>query len=479
MSFTSMNIPIPAKIAMPLLLTKPIKVSFQMLMTLAVASVALSAEYEVGNGKKFTSIGQVPWQSLAAGDHVRIHWREKPYHEKWVLCCRGTEAQPIVISGVPGPKGQLPVIDGRDATTSDALNYWGQERGVLKIGGSNQPADRMPAHLVVENLDICGGRKPFTFAGRRGVTAYSKDAASINVEKVEHLILRNLVLHDSSNGLMVSPQSSDVLVEKCSFFDNGNEGSITEHNTYTESNGMVFQGNNYGPLRKGCNGNNLKDRSAGLVIRYNWIESGNRQLDLVDSYESPAINSSPNYRKTLVYGNTFIEREGDGNNQIVHYGGDSGKAKFYRKGTLHFYHNTVISSRQSSTTVFRLSTADESVDCRNNVFYVTLKGRNLALMSSQGTLKLQRNWLKEGWRESLSDFSGVIEGASEVVVGEAPGFESFEKQDFHLTATSPCLGAGVPLAPELLPDHAVTRRYLPHQDTEALPAQAISNLGAY
>ena len=119
------------------------------------------------------------------------------------------------------------------------------------------------------------------------------------------------------------------------------------------------------------------------------------------------------------------------------------------------------------------------MDCRNNVFYVTLKGRNLALMSSQGTLKLQRNWLKEGWRESLSDFSGVIEGASAVVVGEAPGFESFEKQDFHLAATSPCLGAGVPLAPELLPDHAVTRRYLPHQDTEALPAQAISNLGAY
>ena len=40
--------------------------------------------------------------------------------------------------------------------------------------------------------------------------------------------------------------------------------------------------------------------------------------------------------------------------------------------------------------------------------------------------------------------------AEAMVVGEAPGFESFEKQDFHLAATSPCLGAGVPLAPELL-----------------------------
>jgi hypothetical protein len=117
-----------------------------------------AAVYEVGTGKSLATIGEVPWEALRPGDTVRIHWRAQPYHEKWVLCFRGTQEQPITISGVPGPKGQLPVIDGQDATKRPVLSYWGEERGVLKIGGANKPADRMPAHILIENLDIRGAR---------------------------------------------------------------------------------------------------------------------------------------------------------------------------------------------------------------------------------------------------------------------------------------------------------------------------------
>ncbi|WP_419641612.1 hypothetical protein, partial [Thiolapillus sp.] len=63
-----------------------------------------------------------------------------------------------------------------------------------------------------------------------------------------------------------------------------------------------------------------------------------------------------------MYGNVLIEPDGAGNSQMVHYGGDSGDSgdsgneSIYRKGTLYFYHNTVVSTRDGNTTLVRLST---------------------------------------------------------------------------------------------------------------------------
>lgn len=65
-------------------------------------------------------------------------------------------------------------------------------------------------------------------------------------------------------------------------------------------------------LCAGCLGNNLKDRSAGTVIRYNYIENANRQIDLVES-SYVSIISDPSYRTTLVYGNVLAEYIADGN----------------------------------------------------------------------------------------------------------------------------------------------------------------------
>ena len=49
---------------------------------------------------------------------------------------------------------------------------------------------------------------------------------------------------------------------------------------------MLYQYNHFSHLRKDCTGTNLKDRSAGNVIRYNWIEGGNKQIDLPDWYDT-------------------------------------------------------------------------------------------------------------------------------------------------------------------------------------------------
>ncbi len=413
------------------------------------------------------------------GDRVLIHWQVAPYAEKWVICRQGTESDPIVVSGVPGPSGQLPVIDGRNATTPVALNFWNEGRGVIKIGGANSPPDTLPAHIIIENLDIRSGRPPYGFTDTDGFAAsYQNNAAAIYVEKATDLIIRNCILRDSGNGLFIGAydgETEDILIEGNWIYDNGIEGSIYEHNTYTAAIGITYQYNRFGPLRGTAGGNNLKDRSAGLVVRWNWIERGNRQLDLVDAEDSSVLVNHPSYNETHVYGNILIEAEGTDNSQIVHYGGDSGTTADYRKGTLYFYNNTVVSTRAGNTTLMRLSTNDESADVRNNIIYTTATGNHLAMLSSSGVMDLGHNWLTSGWVTSHSSFSGVLTDDGTNLEGSDPAFA----QDYGLEPESPCVNAGTTLNPAVLPVHALSRQYVPHQGSSRRPDDGALDLGAF
>ncbi len=449
------------------------------------ASRARAATYEVGDGKPYTSIGAVPWESLSAGDTVLIHWRATPYREKWVIGRTGTAVAPLVVRGVAGPGGALPVIDGQSATTRLALDYWNEQRSVIKIGGSSIPADMQPQYIVVENLDIRGARPPNTFTNDSGGgQTYSANAAAIHVERGDHVTIRNCILRDSGNGLFVTSSddeaASDILVEGNYILGNGNSGSIFEHNVYVAGIGMVFQYNRFGPLLSGAGGNNLKDRSAGLVVRYNWIEGGNRQLDLVDGEDSILIRSHPAYAVTHVYGNVLIEPAGAGNKQIVHYGGDSGATGDYRNGTLYFYNNTVISLRTDSTTLFRLSTNANHCDARNNIVYVTTAGNGLAVLDSDGVLDLSHNWFKPGWVDSFGGLGGTINDDGTSIETASPGFQDFANQNYELEAGSACIDAAAALAPAVLPDHDAVREYVKHQSSrDRVPGGDAGDAGAY
>jgi hypothetical protein len=278
--------------------------------------------------------------------------------------------------------------------------------------------------------------------------------------------------------LFSAQASKDVLVENCWIYDNGIEGSAYEHNNYTEAMGIVFQFNQFGPPRKNCSGNNLKDRSAGTVIRYNWIEGGNRQLDLVDAGHAELLNS-PLYRQTLVYGNILIEPDGAGNSQIIHYGGDSGSTERYRKGTLYFHNNTVISTRSGNTTLLRLSTNDEACESRNNIVYTTASGSHLALLNREGVLSMRNNFLKSNWQDSHSGLTGKIHDNGGTLTGDEPGFADAGKQDYRLAAGSVCIDAGTSLDPQILPAHTLARQYKEHRATEPRTSDGKLDIGAF
>lgn len=454
------------------------------ILILSAVADARATTYDVGDGQPFASIGAVPWEALAGGDVVRIHWRAAPYHEKWVMTAQGTSGAPILIQGVLGPGGERPVIDGAGATTRLALDYWSEGRGVLKIGGSSVPADVMPRYITVENLEIRGGRSANSFTDDAGATqTYGINAAAIYVEKGENITIRNCVLHDCGNGLFVASSdaavSRDVLIEGNFIHGNGNVGSAFEHNTYTAALDITYQYNRFGPLRSGADGNALKDRSAGLVVRCNWIESGNRQLDLVDAEDSAVLRAAPQYRQTYVHANVLIEPDGAGNSQIVHYGGDSGATSGYRKGTLYFYNNTVVSTRAGNTTLLRLSTNGESCDGRNNVLYVSAGGTALALLDATGVLTLTHNWLKPGWKSSHGALQGTIHDDGTGVTGSAPGFADEAAQDYRLSSASAARDAGAALHPLVLPTHALTAEYVKHQASRPRAIDAALDIGAF
>lgn len=182
--------------------------------------------------------------------------------------------------------------------------------------------------------------------------------------------------------------------------------------------------------------------------------------------------------RIFVYGNVLVEPDGAGNSQIVHYGGDSGDLSIYRKGMLHFFHNTVVSQRSGNTTLLRLSTDDETADVRDNLLYVTAAGSRLALLDGSGTLLLSHTWTKPGWVESHSGGADVVDAGGNRT-GSDPGFRDFAAQDFRLLPGAGPADAGAALHPEALPEHAVARQYEKHQSTAARVDAGAPDLGAF
>ena len=482
------------------------------MLTLALAVQGMlrasAAIYEVGPEKPFTTIGTVPWTSLAPGDTVLIDWRPQAYHEKILVSCRGTASLPINIVGVPGPAGQLPVIDGQDATTDSQFHFPyppTQDRGVIILSLNRQQQwGFKPGYILIQGLDVRDAYTQYSYTDGQGLPrSYSGGAAAIWIERGEHIVVKGCAISGSNNGFFVSSggseqnQSRDITLDGCAVYGNGTVGGDRQHNIYTEAIGVVFQYNHLGRLRPGALGNNLKDRSAGTVVRYNWIEGGAHMLDLVEAQDSwPITGQDPSYHQCYVYGNTFLSGPSDGT-YLVHYGGDNGDTSTYRKGTLYFYHNTLwVQANQTgvggggrwSTIALQLATNDETADVRNNIFFNQstipgVKPSQFCLMNLAGAANFGVNWINPGWTPSAAGywpFTGAISGTGNFINGADPGFVDDEAPDVHLASGSPAAGRGGVLSAALPAQYGVTSQYLLHQGVEPRTLSgAGADLGAF
>ncbi|MGK3966547.1 right-handed parallel beta-helix repeat-containing protein [Sorangium sp. So ce118] len=461
--------------------------------------VGSGTDYQVGPGKQFESIGDVPLESLVAGDTVRIFWRPEGYHEKIMLGGQGTAEQPIRVCGVPGPGGELPAIDGEGATTRPELDFpfdGHQVRGLVIIGHKHDdPYDLAPSHITVEGLEIKNASPPFRFTDKAGSAAsYADNAAGIFVERGNHVTIRACEVHENANGLFIGTGGAeilteDVLIESNYIHDNGSLSDYNEHNVYNEASNVIYQFNRFGPTRGG-NGNNIKERSAGVVIRYNWIEDGAHLIDLVDAQEATDSVALPSFHETFIYGNVLL-RTGYGPS-MIHYGGDSGQTENYRKGTLHFFANTVFVKNETyrdyeRSAVFEASTNDERIDARNNVFASSQEPTEIRAVTfmgdrddvAAGTLLLAGNWVMKGWTAfdpvPGPQLLGKVDGLDDQIVGLDPPFAPVEGHDFLPATGGPLVGAGAAL--DGLP--AVEHQYAPHQQAKERSDGSRLTIGAF
>ena len=452
--------------------------------------VAFSADYHIGPGQTYTSIANFTgWTSLAAGDHVYIHYAT--YAEHILLCQSGTEENPIVIEGVPDGSGNLPILDGDNAvipTQFDghlpAVAYQGY--GIVYIHRSYQD-DAFgvePEWITIKNLEIKSATPElYTFTNSEGTSAqaYPDASAGIYIKTGNNITVENCIIHDCGNGFDiqgVDAPANNITLRGCYIYGNGRTDARLdrEHNSYTEAIGMVYEYNYFGPLRSGSGGIAIKDRSIGTVIRYNVIYSGARALDLVDTENIAGsgydVLNDPNWGNDWVYGNVFINDENASilvAAQPFHYGYDN-VAGGTRAGNLRFFNNTVYSNISSGTVysyrIFDVSTSDEIVTLYNNAFITvgttTVYMAVSSLEAETGTFNwLGGNWITTGynqvyggdtitWNENVSILSGSNTG---VLTDPANG-------DFTVLAGSPLLRAGVSLPSSITDYHPLLYEYL-------------------
>lgn len=452
--------------------------------------------YEVGPGLSYTSIGAVPWSGLQAGDTVEIHYRAEPYHELIQISGTGTEDAPIRVVGIAGPNGERPIIDGDGAVLGPNLDYIYSgipTRGLVTISpNSTYTWGDKPSFIEISGLQIRNAHLGNSIVRPGGTTsAYLANVAGIYVERGENITIRDCEIDHNSNGLFVASgddeatQSRDILIQANYIHDNGNVGSDKQHNVYTEAIGITFEDNRLAPLVPGAGGNNVKDRSAGLIIRNNWIEGGAHLLDLVDAEGSyNQAGADPRYQQTFVYGNVLLNTSGPGNaSNLIHYGGDSGDTSIYRKGTLYFYQNTVViqgtrtgDSARWFTNVFQFDTNEQVADIRNNIIYASgdpdqpnAEPTGLALFSnSAGTAYLGDNWISPDWHTWRND--DAPQGASitgtenlQTNADNDPGFVDLANYDLHLTSTSPAIDQAGPLPSVAQGAQFPSSQYVVHQ----------------
>ena len=453
--------------------------------------------FDVGPGQTHADTDTVPWATLVAGDVVNIHYRPEPY-SKFGMRARGTAANHVVVNGVTDSEGRRPAIGAQTRTAAgcnpggpenvfSAVPEYGEALGVIVIkrGSTDSYFDYKPEFIDIKNLDIGGALYQTDYTTLAGATAKYGPAASIYLLPSKDILIENCVIHDSAFGVftmakdgLLSQACENITVRTCRITQCGRVGSFLEHGIYMQATNPVVEGCYLGKLRAGATGSTMKSRSARDIIRYNWIETSMRAIDMVHSEEQDddGILVQPQYGVDYVYGNVIVNDGPATAINPIHYGGDNdgeddgtefpaylpSNPNRYRRH-LFFFGNTVYQAPTSwRVSMFQLSLQSIICDAWNNVLrYNNVVGMNF-LMDKAGILNLRGANLVSGVTDAYSDTAwpgrAVINDLGTTIESN-PLFASVVARDFRLTSGSPARDTGVTLIAgipdQVLIDHPV------------------------
>lgn len=486
---------------------------------------AIGTLYEVGAGQAYTKLTDVPWQKLLPCDTVNIHWQPTPYKEITFLTNRGAANKFIRITGILGPNGERPVIDGNGATQKANLPFINplfDKIGLFVISvPQGYTYGYKPGYIEISNLEIKNANQTNPITDTTGAASnWHKFASGIYIERGENIAIINCDIHDNGNGLFQNSkydeqaQSRYLLVERNYLHDNGNAGSASEHNAYTEGVGTVYQYNRFGNVQAGSYGDNVKERSAGITFRYNFFEGGAFMIDLLDPQSNAAYEKIQKdvwgnllVNSVYIYGNTFFMHTEPSPTGWQHTVLGLGDGPYtwgnVRTGKIYFYNNTVVSQydyefwHQPSITLFKINNnaGTPTVQATNNIFHAMsvtpgAKPEPFNIFHGYGNADFSNNWISSGWlnanpRFLTSDPAGLAWNGSGITntlsnPQNDPGFVDAASGDFKLKADSPLLNAGAPLDPEVVKTGNVPSfEYLNHQLSKPRNQDAVIDLGAF
>ncbi len=453
--------------------------------------------FEVGDGKEFATPAAVPWLTLLPCDIVNINYRATPYNNIIYLASRGRHNKWITIQGVAGPNGEMPILDGTNAVmpkntgAPSAVDTAGM---IVIMTPSNSVVTRSsnykPGYLHITGLKIRNARPPQKVTNMAGSTgAWGNFSSGIAMYGAEKVAITKCDIGDNGLGVFANStggewlQTRNLLIARNHFHGNGNVGSFSEHNSYTEGIGTIYEYNYFAPPVNGSNGDNIKERSAGVIFRYNYIEGGADLIAMRDpesnvDHESAQVDTHGEklVANAFVYSNILITRQYL--QAIVGHGdGGMGTNKQPREGNLFFYNNRVASfvnneSFWRNNNYFELqpvplidllnTRAQTTVVARNNLLYAApatagATAAPIGLFYYQGRADFQANW-SNNFAHTVDPYggtnlatgtkwNGINTLTNTLIDGNAangltknsssPGFVDMTKGNFLTTSSSP------------------------------------------
>ena len=342
--------------------------------------------YNVGPSQTYKTISSVPWASLRAGSTVRIHNEDTTggepttYHEYFLLTGHGTRTQPIRVCGVPDSRGNLPVIDASNSTTtssypSNLVGYGAVTVGQGGWAGVYTGTWTGPQDLIFEGLKVQNAKPTYSYTTPSGATgtAWLRGSACVRLFQNVDAVIRGIDANNCGDGILSDFNANNgfavvanTLYEGNHLHSNGITGVELDHQLYIQGWNEVVQFNIVDQYQSGAGGSNFKGRGFPEIVRYNHFGDGAlRQLDMIDNQDAGpyttfegflggdlsyhSVYPKDTYTADLlaaaveahhgdyVYGNTFVNSTADA---PIHYATDHGSLEGDRLGTLWFYNNS-------------------------------------------------------------------------------------------------------------------------------------------
>ena len=389
-------------------------------------------DYEVGAGKAYATISSTPAiGSLAPGSIIRI-WNTdttgsnpSTFHEYYQIASTGTPTQPIVMCGVPDSLGNLPIVDGSNATGQSDINTDGAAAGAgivsVWTNGSHygywQAGSAGPSYVSITGLHIRNANVNYSYyppgsatltkyGGFVGcVSLYSGTYIDVSGNELDNCGLGLFTMENANNGWATITQAVTVMGNHIQYA--GEVGDYSEHEAYFQAWYGLMQGNLLDNFTSGAEGGGVKWRGVEGIFRYNDLGSGpSRDFDLVENQDAASYVTFEGYlgapgdtecddsflclgdtlganglaayqesaQKDFIYGNTIF---GTSAQAQIHYAEDNTGGMNDRNGTLYFYSNTL----DNAQIVFDTGENGDGynpyltqrIDARNNILWARTK----------------------------------------------------------------------------------------------------------